>query len=75
MREMKANRTEVRRALTLHFRKNGSTLVRAAAINGLPAFITRQADGKPQTTTIRIEGGKIAAICVMRTSDKLRHLP
>ena len=55
-------------------RENGSTLVRVGFINGLPGFITLEADGELQTTALDIEGGKIAAIYVMRNPDKLRHL-
>ncbi|CAG9271781.1 RNA polymerase sigma factor SigJ [Paraburkholderia unamae] len=56
------------------FRKNGSTLVRAGFINGLPGFVTREADGELQTTALDIENGKVTAIYVMRNPDKLRHL-
>jgi len=61
-------------SLAKHFRKNGSTFVRAGFINGLPGFITMEADGELQTTTLEIEDGKIAAIYVVRNPDKLRHL-
>ncbi len=56
------------------FKKNGSTLVRAGFINGLPGFITLEADGELQTTALEIEDGKVAAIYVMRNPDKLKHL-
>ncbi len=56
------------------FRKNGSKLVRAAFINGLPGFITLEADGELATTALEIEDGKVAAIYVVRNPDKLRHL-
>ncbi len=56
------------------FRKNGSTLLRAAMVNGLPGFISLEADGEIQTTALDIEDGKITAIYVMRNPDKLRHL-
>jgi RNA polymerase sigma-70 factor, ECF subfamily len=56
------------------FRKNGSTLVRAGFINGLPGFVTLEADGEFQTTALEIEDGKIVAIYVVRNPDKLRHL-
>jgi RNA polymerase sigma-70 factor, ECF subfamily len=56
------------------FRKNGSTLVRAGFINGLPGIVTLEADGELQTTALEIEDGKIAAIYVVRNPDKLRHL-
>jgi RNA polymerase sigma-70 factor, ECF subfamily len=43
-------------------------------INGLPGFVTREADGELQTTALEIEDGKIAAIYVVRNPDKLRIL-
>jgi RNA polymerase sigma-70 factor, ECF subfamily len=60
--------------LAAHFRNNGSKLVRASFVNGLPGFITLEADGELQTTALEIEDGKVAAIYVMRNPDKLRHL-
>ncbi|AOJ64221.1 RNA polymerase subunit sigma [Burkholderia ubonensis] len=56
------------------FRKNASTLVRAGFINGLPGFVTLEADGELQTTALEIEDGKVSAIYVVRNPDKLRHL-
>jgi RNA polymerase sigma-70 factor (ECF subfamily) len=56
------------------FRKHGSTLVRTAFVNGLPGFVTREADGELQTTALEIDQGKVTAIYVMRNPDKLRHL-
>jgi RNA polymerase sigma-70 factor, ECF subfamily len=56
------------------FRKNESKLVRAGFVNGLPGFITLEADGELQTTAFEIEDEKIAAIYVVRNPDKLRHL-
>ena len=49
-------------------------LLRYASINGLPGYITREADGGLQTTALDIRGGRIAAIYVVRNPDKLRHL-
>ena len=49
-------------------------LVRAGFINGLPGFVTLEADGELQTTALEIEDGKIAAIYVVRNPDKLVHL-
>ena len=49
-------------------------LVRYAHVNGLPGFVTREADGVLQTTALLIEEGRIRAIYVMRNPDKLRHL-
>jgi RNA polymerase sigma-70 factor (ECF subfamily) len=48
--------------------------VRAAFINGLPGFVTLEADGELQTTALEIEDGKVTAIYVMRNPDKLKHL-
>jgi RNA polymerase sigma-70 factor (ECF subfamily) len=57
------------------FEKHGrSQIVRYAAINGLPGFITREADGLLQTTALQIEDGRITAIYVMRNPDKLTRL-
>lgn len=55
-------------------RTNRSTLVRAVFVNGLPGFLTLEADGELQTTALEIEDGKITTIYVMRNPDKLRHL-
>lgn len=62
------------KALGVLFRKHGSQLVRTCLVNGLPGFITLEADGDYQTTALGIEDGKVAAIYVMRNPDKLRHL-
>jgi RNA polymerase sigma-70 factor, ECF subfamily len=62
------------KALAVLFRKHGSNLVRTAMINGLPGFVTREADGELQTTALEIDDGLITAIYVMRNPDKLRHL-
>jgi len=64
----------VHRNLAALFRKNGSKLVRAGFINGLPGFVTLEADGEIQTTALEIEDGKITAIYVVRNPDKLKHL-
>jgi RNA polymerase sigma-70 factor, ECF subfamily len=60
--------------LAAQFKKNGSKLVRTGFVNGLPGFITLEADGELQTTALEIEDGKVAAIYVVRNPDKLRHL-
>lgn len=65
---------KIHQALAAIFRKHRSTFVRAGFVNGLPGFITREADGEIQTTALDIEDGKIAAIYVVRNPDKLRHL-
>jgi len=61
-------------SLAARFQNNGSKLVRAGFVNGLPGFITLEADGELQTTALEIADGKIAAIYVVRNPDKLRHL-
>ena len=53
---------------------NRSKLIRLAFINGLPGFVTLEADGELQTTALDIDDGRITAIYVMRNPDKLRHL-
>jgi RNA polymerase sigma-70 factor (ECF subfamily) len=65
---------KVHEYLADHFRNNASKLVRAGFVNGLPGFVTLEADGELQTTAIEIEDGKIAAIYVVRNPDKLKHL-
>lgn len=62
------------RGLSVLLRKYGSILVRTSMINGLPGFVTREADGELQTTALEIEGERIVAIYVMRNPDKLQHL-
>jgi RNA polymerase sigma-70 factor (ECF subfamily) len=56
------------------FRDNPSKLVRIGLINGLPGFVTLEADGEFQTTALEIENGQIGAIYIVRNPDKLRHL-
>ena len=65
---------QVHKALGVLFGKYGSTLLRTCRINGLPGFVTREADGEIQTTALAIEDERISAIYVMRNPDKLRHL-
>jgi RNA polymerase sigma-70 factor (ECF subfamily) len=50
-----------------------SKLVSFTFINGLPGFVTEEADGL-QTTALLIEGDRIRAVYVMRNPDKLHHL-
>lgn len=49
-------------------------LVRVGFINGLPGFVSQEADGECSTTALDIEDGKIVAIYVVRNPDKLKHL-
>ncbi len=65
---------KLHKGLAVLYRKHLSTLVRTGLINGLPGFVTREADGELQTTALQIEEGKVTAIYVMRNPDKLRHL-
>lgn len=65
---------KVHHALAALFKTHASKLVRTGFINGLPGFITLEADGELQATALDIEDGKIAAIYVVRNPDKLRHL-
>jgi RNA polymerase sigma-70 factor (ECF subfamily) len=62
------------RGLAVMYRKYPSRLVRVGFVNGLPGFVTHEADGELQTTALEIEGGKVTAIYVMRNPDKLKHL-
>jgi RNA polymerase sigma-70 factor, ECF subfamily len=65
---------KVHENLAAQFLTNGSRLVRAGFVNGLPGFITLEADGELQTTALEIEEGKVVAIYIVRNPDKLRHL-
>jgi RNA polymerase sigma-70 factor (ECF subfamily) len=65
---------KLHRGLAVLFGKYGSTLVHTGMINGLPGFVTREADGELQTTALEIEDGKVTAIYVMRNPDKLKHM-
>src|SRR5690606_13704597 len=56
------------------FAQAPSRLVRYAFVNGLPGFVTVEADGVLQTTALQIENGRIAGIYVTRNPDKLRHV-
>jgi RNA polymerase sigma-70 factor (ECF subfamily) len=67
-------------AIKLHaslfrFFGNGqSRLVSYGFVNGLPGFVTREADGILQTTALLIEDDQVRAVYVMRNPDKLGHL-
>ncbi len=67
---------EVMRGLSaiLRLRRGQPSLVQHGFINGLPGFVTREADGLLQTTALLIEGDRIKAIYVMRNPDKLQHI-
>ncbi|MGE5510762.1 MAG: sigma-70 family RNA polymerase sigma factor [Bacteroidota bacterium] len=51
-----------------------SRLVRYGTVNGLPGFVTIERDNVLQATALALEGGRIAAIYVMRNPDKTKHL-
>ena len=51
-----------------------SELIRYGLINGLPGFVTREADGELQTTALEIRDGEIVAVYVVRNPDKLRRV-
>jgi RNA polymerase sigma-70 factor (ECF subfamily) len=53
---------------------DASQLIRYASINGLPGYVTIEADGLLQTTAFDIRDGVIAAVYVMRNPDKLGHI-
>lgn len=55
------------------FAAAGSTLVRYGMINGLPGFISAEADGW-QTTALLVEQGRIKGIYIVRNPDKLGRL-
>ena len=61
-------------ALARLLRRGSYELLGYRMINGLPGFVTREADGILQTTALQIENGKIAGVYVVRNPDKLRHL-
>lgn len=67
---------EVMRGLAAIFRlrRGMPDLVRHGFVNGLPGFVTREADGIVQTTALLIENDRVKAIYVMRNPDKLRHV-
>lgn len=51
-----------------------SQLVSYGFVNGLPGFVTREADGILQTTALLVADGEVQAVYVMRNPDKLGHL-
>jgi RNA polymerase sigma-70 factor (ECF subfamily) len=61
-------------SLAKFFAENGSRFLRFAVINGLPGFVTMEADDTLQTTALDIRDGKIFGIYVMRNPDKLKQV-
>jgi RNA polymerase sigma-70 factor, ECF subfamily len=60
--------------LAWFYARGQSELVGYGFVNGLPGFVTREADGMLQTTALLIEEGQVRAVYVMRNPDKLGHL-
>ena len=61
-------------ALAKLFTKSMSSLVRYCLIDGLPGFVTVEADDTLQTTALSIDEGKVTGIYVVRNPDKLAHV-
>jgi len=61
-------------SLTRFIGNGQSELVSYGYVNGLPGFVTREADGMLQTTALLVVDGQVHAIYVMRNPDKLGHL-
>ena len=61
-------------SLARFFAKGQSEIVRYGLINGLPGFVTREADGLLQTTALEIDGERIRHIYIVRNPDKLERL-
>ncbi len=57
-------------------RKNvpAPTLLRTVIIDGLPGYISADANGLLQTTALDIRDGRIAAIYIVKNPDKTAHL-
>lgn len=49
-------------------------LLADCTVDGLPGFVTREANGLLQTTALELEDGLISAIYIVRNPDKLLHL-
>ena len=61
-------------ALARLLEQHPGSLIGYRMINGLPGFVTREADGMLQTTALLVEADRIAGIYIVRNPDKLRHL-
>jgi len=62
------------KGLAVLIARHGSALLRYGQVNGLPGFVTREADGMVQTTAFDIRDGRIAGIYIQRNPEKLKHL-
>jgi RNA polymerase sigma-70 factor (ECF subfamily) len=61
-------------SLARFFAKGGSQILCYGMINGLPGFVTREADGLLQTTALEIDGDRISHVYIVRNPDKLERL-
>ncbi|MDT9599238.1 sigma-70 family RNA polymerase sigma factor [Sphingosinicella rhizophila] len=64
----------VHKGLARLFAKGMSKVLHYGLINGLPGFVTLEADGELQTTALQIDGDRITAIYIVRNPDKLSRL-
>jgi RNA polymerase sigma-70 factor (ECF subfamily) len=59
-------------AISKLLRDHPSQLLRACWINGLPGFVTLEADGAVQTTAVEFNAdGQVSGVYVVRNPDKL----
>jgi RNA polymerase sigma-70 factor (ECF subfamily) len=65
---------ELQAGLARFFAKGGSQILCYGMINGLPGFVTREADGLLQTTALEIDGDRISHVYIVRNPDKLERL-
>jgi len=65
---------QLHESLAKMFAAHGSQLIQLGFINGLPGFVTLEADGGLQTTAFEIADDKIKAVYIVRNPEKLRHL-
>jgi RNA polymerase sigma-70 factor (ECF subfamily) len=68
------NALKLHRSLLRLYGDGQSELVSYGYVNGLPGFVTREADGMLQTTALLVVDGQVRAVYVMRNPDKLGHL-
>ncbi len=61
-------------ALARRLSSDPSRLLGYGFINGLPGFVTLEADNLPQTTALDVADGKVVGIYVMRNPDKLHNV-
>lgn len=65
---------QLHEGLAKMFQTKPSQLVKLCFINGLPGFVTVEADGILQTTALDIQDEKVVGLYLVRNPDKLRHL-